>query len=81
MYLVIWWKIIAASVLQYKTYKIRKGPDSSYSFIFNDIMGLEQNTVKGVPVEDVKLALRGHVREGYEVQHFELWQCFIIIIY
>lgn len=50
---------------KYKTYKIRKGPNSSYSFIFNDIMGLEHHT-KGVPVEDVKLALRGHVKEGYE---------------
>ncbi|XP_037647573.1 interferon-induced protein 44-like isoform X1 [Sebastes umbrosus] len=50
---------------QYKTYKIHKDPESFYSFIFNDIMGFEQGMDSGVPVEDVKLALRGHVKEGY----------------
>ncbi|KAG7243635.1 hypothetical protein INR49_011192 [Caranx melampygus] len=53
---------------QYKTYKIHRGPGSFYSFIFNDIMGLENETAQGVPVEDIKLALRGHVRDGYEFQ-------------
>ncbi|KAM8723534.1 interferon-induced protein 44-like [Acanthopagrus schlegelii] len=51
---------------QYKTYKISNGPDAFYSFVFNDIMGLEQKANNGVHVEDIKLALRGHVREGYK---------------
>ncbi|XP_074513041.1 interferon-induced protein 44-like isoform X2 [Sebastes fasciatus] len=50
----------------YTTFKIHKDPESFYSFIFNDIMGFEQETDSGVPVEDVKLALRGHVKEGYK---------------
>lgn len=62
--------ITAPSVLQYATYKIHKDSESFYPFIFNDIMGFEQT--KGVHVEDVKLALMGHVKEGYKVQSFEL---------
>ncbi|XP_055367021.1 interferon-induced protein 44-like [Betta splendens] len=49
---------------KYKTYKIYKEPQSFYNFIFNDIMGFESD--KGVRVEDVKLALKGHIKEGYE---------------
>ncbi|XP_059203232.1 interferon-induced protein 44-like isoform X2 [Centropristis striata] len=51
---------------KYKTYKIHKGPDDFYSFVFNDIMGFEKDTNTGVLVEDVKLALRGHVEDGYQ---------------
>ncbi|XP_044038558.1 interferon-induced protein 44-like [Siniperca chuatsi] len=51
---------------KYTTYKIQKDPARFYSFIFNDIMGFEQNTNSGVCVEDVKLALSGHVTEGYQ---------------
>ncbi|KAG8011548.1 Interferon-induced protein 44, partial [Nibea albiflora] len=48
----------------YSTYKIEKGgSESFYPFVFNDIMGLD--TDKGVLVGDVKLALRGHVKDGY----------------
>lgn len=64
--------LIAPSVLQYKTYKIPNDSGGFYSFIFNDIMGFEKSANRGVDVTDVKLALRGHVREGYEVQSFEL---------
>nr|XP_020510636.1 LOW QUALITY PROTEIN: interferon-induced protein 44-like [Labrus bergylta] len=52
--------------LKYKTYKIEKDQESPYSIVFNDIMGLENNADNGVHVEDIKLALRGHVREGYK---------------
>ncbi|XP_035851632.1 interferon-induced protein 44-like [Sander lucioperca] len=49
---------------RYTTYKIRKGrADTFYPFVFNDIMGLDP--IKGVPVNDVKLALMGHVKEDY----------------
>lgn len=51
---------------KYTTYKILKDPENSYSFVFNDIMGFEPKTNTGVNVEDVKLALMGHVREGYK---------------
>ncbi|XP_041813580.1 interferon-induced protein 44-like isoform X2 [Chelmon rostratus] len=51
---------------KYTTYKLRKDPEGFYSFIFNDIMGFEKKTNNGVHVEDVKLALRGHVKEHYE---------------
>ncbi|XP_059183523.1 interferon-induced protein 44-like [Centropristis striata] len=51
---------------KYKTYKIHKGPDDFYSFVFNDTMGFEKDTNTGVLVEDVKLALKGHVEDGYK---------------
>ncbi|XP_041814791.1 interferon-induced protein 44-like [Chelmon rostratus] len=50
---------------KYTTYKIQIGSsDAFYPFVFNDIMGLDPK--KGVSVEDVKLALKGHVKEGYK---------------
>ncbi|KAI3359930.1 hypothetical protein L3Q82_014287 [Scortum barcoo] len=51
---------------EYKTYKIHKNAENFYSVIFNDIMGLEQSTNRGVNVEDIKLAMKGHVKEGYK---------------
>ena len=68
-------QVINPSTSQYNTYKISNSPDAFYSFVFNDIMGLEQNASNGVHVEDIKLALRGHVRDGYKVQSSELWHC------
>ncbi|XP_059183526.1 interferon-induced protein 44-like [Centropristis striata] len=50
----------------YKTYKIHKGPDDFYSFVFNDTMGFENNANTGVLVGDIKLALEGHVEDGYK---------------
>ncbi|XP_062264906.1 interferon-induced protein 44-like [Platichthys flesus] len=50
---------------QYKTFKFLKSPGATYSFVFNDIMGLEEDFDDGVSVNDLKLALRGHVREDY----------------
>nr|BAK52806.1 microtubule aggregate protein homolog isotype-1 [Paralichthys olivaceus] len=51
---------------KYRTFKFSRGPESTYSFVFNDIMGFEEGSDCGVSVEDVKLALRGHVEEGYK---------------
>ncbi|CAI5670325.1 unnamed protein product [Oreochromis niloticus] len=50
---------------KYKSHKFSKGRQGDYSFVCNDIMGMEQND-SGVHMEDIKLALRGHVTEGYE---------------
>ncbi|XP_017277293.1 interferon-induced protein 44 [Kryptolebias marmoratus] len=49
---------------KYKTYKINKGNQSHCSFVFTDTRGLESK--KGVHLEDIKLALKGHVKEGYQ---------------
>ncbi|XP_051797500.1 interferon-induced protein 44-like [Acanthochromis polyacanthus] len=51
---------------KYTTYKISKDPEGSYSFVLNDTMGFEKRDGRGVHVEDIKLALKGHVKEGYK---------------
>lgn len=53
--------------VKYKTYKIQKGSrETFYPFVFNDVMGLEKDTNKGICVDDLKLAMKGHVKDGYE---------------
>ena len=54
-------------------YKIYKDQENFCSFVFNDTMGFEKLPDSGVHVEDIKLALRGHVGDGYQVQSSELW--------
>ncbi|XP_076609544.1 interferon-induced protein 44-like isoform X1 [Chaetodon auriga] len=51
---------------RYTTYRLCNDPEGFYSFVFNDIMGLEGLSNNGVHKDDVKLALRGHVKESYE---------------
>ncbi|KAM9345848.1 interferon-induced protein 44-like [Symphorus nematophorus] len=52
---------------KYRTYKIEKeGPGTFYPFVFNDIMGIEQEANNGVSVEDIKLAMMGHIKDGYK---------------
>ncbi|XP_041634158.1 interferon-induced protein 44-like [Cheilinus undulatus] len=55
---------------EYKTYKIEKDDKSYYPFVFNDIMGLERNANNGVHVDDIILALKGHVKEGFTFNPF-----------
>ncbi|XP_032423590.1 interferon-induced protein 44-like [Xiphophorus hellerii] len=54
---------------KYETHKFIKGRGSAKTFypvVFNDIMGLEDGTNRGVHADDIKLALRGHVKEGHK---------------
>ncbi|XP_076846106.1 interferon-induced protein 44-like [Brachyhypopomus gauderio] len=44
---------------KYITYTINKG---TLPFVFNDVMGLEQD---GILIEDINSAMLGHVKEGY----------------
>ncbi|XP_024859129.2 interferon-induced protein 44 isoform X2 [Kryptolebias marmoratus] len=48
---------------EFNTFKIPKDPESFYPFVFNDTMGL--STTGGILEEDLKLALKGHMKEGY----------------
>ncbi|XP_049418240.1 interferon-induced protein 44-like [Epinephelus fuscoguttatus] len=51
---------------KYKSYKFQKGgPGTFYPFAFTDIMGLDRETNRGVSVEDIKLAMMGHIKDGY----------------
>ncbi|XP_029968426.1 interferon-induced protein 44-like [Salarias fasciatus] len=52
---------------KYKTHRIKKdGTGDHCNFVFNDIMGIEDGTGHGVHVDDIKLAMMGHVKDEYK---------------
>ncbi|XP_015260610.1 PREDICTED: interferon-induced protein 44-like, partial [Cyprinodon variegatus] len=54
---------------RYETHKFTRGRGSSKTFypvVFSDIMGLEDGEIQGVHASDIKLALKGHVKEGHK---------------
>uniref|UniRef100_A0A3Q2Q8Y0 Interferon-induced protein 44-like n=1 Tax=Fundulus heteroclitus TaxID=8078 RepID=A0A3Q2Q8Y0_FUNHE len=56
-------------MFQYETHKFIKGQGSSrtfYPLVFTDTMGLEEGNNRGVHVDDIKLALKGNVKEGHK---------------
>ncbi|XP_035990908.1 interferon-induced protein 44-like [Fundulus heteroclitus] len=53
----------------FETHKFNKGRGNEktiYPVVFNDIMGVEEGDNRGVHEDDIKLALKGHVKEGHK---------------
>ncbi|XP_067093757.1 interferon-induced protein 44-like [Osmerus mordax] len=50
---------------KYETHYIKEGEGRS-PFVFNDTMGLEEQESRGVHIDDIISALKGHIPEGYE---------------
>ena len=53
---------------QYNMYEVKDEQGRKLSFVFNDIMGLEGTETGGVLTADIISALKGHIKDGYEVR-------------
>ncbi|XP_029968425.1 interferon-induced protein 44-like [Salarias fasciatus] len=52
---------------KYETHWIKRlGGGDYYKFVFNDIMGIEDGSGRGVHVNDIKLAMMGNVMENHK---------------
>ncbi|XP_014878171.1 interferon-induced protein 44-like [Poecilia latipinna] len=52
---------------KYSAHWIRKGGKGNYyCLVLNDTMGLEEGYGRGIHTHDIKLAMMGHVKEGYK---------------
>lgn len=52
--------------IKFQTHKFTlRGSTEPLPIVFNDLMGLEALENRGVRPEDIKLVMKGHVREGY----------------
>ncbi|XP_010783403.1 interferon-induced protein 44-like [Notothenia coriiceps] len=61
--------LTGASPQNTKHTKSKKGgPGTYYPFVFNDV--IEKDAERGACVEDVKLAMKGHVKNGYKFNPF-----------
>lgn len=57
---------------QYKTHKIENRQTGLYyPFVFNDVMGFEKASGKGVHGDDLSKALTGHVKENHKVSRVQ----------
>uniref|UniRef100_A0A3B4A827 G domain-containing protein n=1 Tax=Periophthalmus magnuspinnatus TaxID=409849 RepID=A0A3B4A827_9GOBI len=56
---------MATQSFTFKTHKIRTDDGTKIPIVFNDIMGLEARQSVGVRPEDIYLAMKGHVKDGY----------------
>ncbi|XP_075994882.1 interferon-induced protein 44-like [Genypterus blacodes] len=55
---------------KYKTHKFRtQSQGTFYPFVVNDIMGLGEGANSEISVGDLKLAMRGRVKDGYEFRN------------
>ncbi|KAF5882322.1 interferon-induced protein 44-like, partial [Clarias magur] len=50
---------------RYKTYRFYDGQTSTLPFVFNDMMGLEQDGSCGIHPDDIINAMLGHVKENH----------------
>uniref|UniRef100_A0A3Q0SMC0 G domain-containing protein n=1 Tax=Amphilophus citrinellus TaxID=61819 RepID=A0A3Q0SMC0_AMPCI len=58
-------KMSNLALSNYVTHKVNKGKESIYPFVFIDFMGLNEDSDKGVRLDDVRMAMEGHVKEDY----------------
>ena len=49
-------------------YEIKDEQKRELSFVFNDVMGSESTEKGGVLTADIISALKGHIKDGYEVR-------------